>query len=254
MPLATSILLGQALAGSGKERNRNKPRWGGTALSGEEINQLLDQKQLGDVRKDSPEIDTYLEGQEQKMSAEFLKDRVDEMRQRFPAIDNFLKLNTTVFQSGEGPNYSETYPITESMNPNPGMNTVEVRPKSYGFAPDEMENMLGGEVLHLMGDSDVAGNPRSPEFMALKEKYLGSLTPQQIEMSRRMFERNAGGNPQGLYQTDFNAYQGGPFIDAEIRGAVFPDRNAEYLNPGYRTPEQVGIAEAIKEFLIRGNQ
>ncbi len=167
-----------------------------------------------------------------------IQDALSMLKTQTPEHYNYAGDIPLQIQYGSGPNYAETMPVDESMNPNPGFNTIELRPKSKSFNPFELGNMLSGELLHIRG-----GHGADPDsnYMKLKDKFIDSFTPRQIEFEKKKLKRFQDEGATGSNFENFDNYMQNVASDAYIGGGLFPDRNAEYIKQGMYSEKQGDI-------------
>lgn len=155
------------------------------------------------------------------------------VKQRFPG----LSLQDLRVQQGTGPGGAEIFPPSELLNPNPGVNTIEVRSQDSG---SRLESLIATEAIQLLSISD-------PEIKSLKTEFRRSLTPRQLESSMKRFEKT------NISNRNFDQFIDQIYLDASIRAIMFPEL---VTDPGYDparefTPEQFKIVDKVVQRLKR---
>ncbi len=149
----------------------------------------------------------------------------------------------------DDPRQLEYYPPWESWNPTPGKATLELY--NTKESPEVTKNLIAGDMMHYLGSTDPRTNqPPDPTFHSLKQKFMGTLTPEQMAIDRRAYAREAPmyENPPSF--EDWMQFNRG---DAYLRGYLTPDANDEWRRSGTYTPEQIQILEALQQYLRRGS-
>jgi hypothetical protein len=165
---------------------------------------------------------------------------------RLEAIRQYPKLEGLGFQAGFDPDRSgkvEFYPPGEGgspQDPRPEqapMDTpyISVRQPKY-INP----NVYFGEALHYLPKVD-------PYFSRLREAFRESLTPEQLEQSRKRYNWYAQNHGESRpYDKWFEISD----LDAFIRGYLAPDERNEWA--GSYTPKQEMLMNSMKSYL-KGN-
>lgn len=147
---------------------------------------------------------------------------------------NFKGLSKLPFvvQGGKGEGFAEFFPADEKFNPNPGRATIQVR--RFDLPQNELEMIILGDALHLLPS-------QSPKFNALKQGFVKSMRPSQLEVARDMFLKNPSNRSFGeflndvvadafirdfVFQKTGNIPGGKPFVDGvgPVMGAFFEDQ------------------------------
>ena len=162
---------------------------------------------------------------------------VEEIKRAYPALAPY----EFVIQRGTGEGHLEFYPAWEKHNPNPGRHTIEVRnPNLKGQA---LKDAIAGDMLHLLGSVDPrSGRAISPEFARLKQQFKATLTPQQLEVDKRVHAQSGDPRP-------FDQWFDVSRLDAYLRGYLFPDEADEWRRQGVYTPEQQKILQQLQQHL-----
>lgn len=145
----------------------------------------------------------------------------------------------------------ESYPPWESENPNPGKFTSEIYNQSA--KGDERTSLIAGDMLHYLGAVDPETNkPVDPEYRALKERLLKSMTPDQSHENHSAFKaaKERGDIAPQVTFDDFMDFSRG---DEFIMGYVTPDKADEWRKSGVYTPEQTKILDEMKGYLAQGS-
>lgn len=162
---------------------------------------------------------------------------VREVYQRFPRL---APLAVEVVDSrGTRPDVRgglEFYPPDEAYNPKPGRNTIELfDPKLAG---QTLHDALAGDMLHGLPSVD-------PEFAALRQAFKKTLTPEQKAFDKKVYE-----TAREDHDT-FDSWMERSWLDAYIRGYLFPDQNDEWRKSGVYTPEQQAMLEQMRGLLTQ---
>jgi hypothetical protein len=158
---------------------------------------------------------------------------------KYPAIKQSLDFDIV---TGNGNGYSETYPAEEDRSHYKGRDTIEVRPKSFDFSDDEMATSLLGESLHLL-------KKRSPQYQQLHQDFVRSLSQKDLDFAMKRYEyaRQKEGEERPFAKWFDNTWS-----DALVRGYIAPDRNDEFRNGGFYSPENKAVLERMRQFLETG--
>lgn len=169
-----------------------------------------------------------------------MPDLLAEIARQYPAIGR----HRFTLRRGQGPGQLEFFPAWEERNPTPGEHTIEIRnPALTGQA---LQDAIAGDALHLLGAVDPrTGKAVDPAFRALKEQFLGTLTPEQVAVDRRVYGESGDPRP-------FEQWMERSRGDAYLRGYLFPDAADEWRRQGVYTPEQQGLLERIRRYLREG--
>jgi hypothetical protein len=137
---------------------------------------------------------------------------------------------------------SETYPINEDNNPRPGHVTVELRNPRAINDPSTWAPIVALEAIHGLQEND-------PTYQAFTNQMVKSMTPKQLAMSRRMYERD-----KQQYGTTESFDKWNARVNAQewIRGLLFQDffKKWEPDEPPWPyTPEQKQLGRQIDRYL-----
>ncbi len=153
---------------------------------------------------------------------------------------------------GNGPDeyYSEFHSPWSGDNPAPGMATIELYNKGLSASKPELKNLMLGETFHHLGSVDPSGNPVDSTWFGFKQKFMDSLTPDQIENDLNDYSSL---NQSGVnYQSMAHYYQQNR-LDAYFRGGITPMNDAEKEDWARTyTPEQKQILNQAKQYLKTG--
>jgi hypothetical protein len=89
-------------------------------------------------------------------------------------------------------------------------------------------------------------------FYEMKQRLLSTLTPEQLAVDQRAFQRDKARNPND--ERSFGEWMETSRGDAYIRGYITPDANDEWRKQGVYTPEQQAILEEMRGYLERPTQ
>lgn len=165
-----------------------------------------------------------------------------EVNQENPAIGRLNILAT----GGQGPYYSETTPSYEPRpwNPFSGRHGIQVHQMGQALAQPDLKNLLGGEALHILGGMNPnTQQPIDPGFMTLKQRFLNSMTPDQLTTDRMEYRSSGDQRP-------FDQWMQQSRLDAYLRPGLFP--MSQGTDPGWYstyTPEQLGILQNMQGYL-----
>lgn len=167
-----------------------------------------------------------------------------EVQKEYPALQ---KHQLSVIP-GRGENYAETYPYYEQDNPNPGINTIEIRDRN--LTREQIKSIIVGESLHILGGIDPAtGLPVDKGFRQYKDQFVNSLTPQQLTVDRMSYRRG-----QGVEGRPFDQWFDTSRADAYFRGNLFPLNQEEQQDWSEGvTPQQRGLMQSALKYL-KGDQ
>lgn len=186
------------------------------------------------------------EGKLSKDAQEFMP-LMQQIQQEYPALSR----HQFHVRSGEGLSnpaggHSEVYAPWQDDNPVPGLNTIALFDKQV--KGQALKNLLLGETFHVLGGIDPrSGKPVDPTWFKMKNKFMESLTPEQIEVDVRDFSRL---NQSGITYPSMADYYQLNRLDAYFRGYLSPmtDEEANDWGRAY-TPEQKTILEKAKAYL-----
>lgn len=167
---------------------------------------------------------------------------LEKIAEQYPQIGKHLGN----FAVERGPNLSdgrqlEYYAPDESWNPYPGKSTIEIYKQN--IAPDELQNLIAGETLHLLGGRNAKGELTDAKFAALKDALIESRTPDQRLIDARVWkERHADQMPYDEFIKRSRA-------DEYAMGYLFPDAADEWRKQGTYTDEQKQLLEQMRQHL-----
>jgi len=147
---------------------------------------------------------------------------------------------------GVGRGKVEAYPSSESRSPRRGKNYIEFLSDTEGSPRNEVKSMLAGEVLHFLGSRDEKGQAVNPAFRKFKDEFRQSLTPEQLAFEQHFYRKMKQSGHETRSFDDFMEFSR---TDAYIRGYLFPDKDAEFLQPGVFTNQQKRLLERARTFL-----
>ena len=128
----------------------------------------------------------------------------------------------------------EYYPPGERMNPKPGKRTIELfNPALRG---DALRSALAGDMLHGLPEID-------EDFAGLRQRFKSSLTPEQSKFDRSVYAQNREDHDT------FDSWMERSWLDAYIRGYLFPDQNDEWRKSGVYTPGQQTLLEEMRQHI-----
>ena len=176
------------------------------------------------------------------MTNEDLAAMTEEVLAEFPAMRKIP------FEVGRavGKGKVEAYPEFESRSPRRGKNFIEFRSDTEKSPRNEVKSMLAGEVLHFLGGLDIEGKPVNPAFRKFKDEFRQSLTAEQLAFEKQFHKKLQDAGEEDRPFDDFMEYSR---TDAYIRGFLFPDKDAEFLDPGVLTNQQKRLLERARTFL-----
>lgn len=174
----------------------------------------------------------------------------EQVGQRFPALQPYMNLLNVQWgdpAKNPGGGHLEFYPPWESENPTPGVPAIELfDPRLQGNA---LRDAIAGDTLHYVGAIDPRnGRPVDPKWMGLKNDLRKSLTPEQLAVDRRTYDRTEGTLPN---PRPFEDWMQDSRTDAYIRGYITPDANDEWRKQGVYNPAQVNLLTAMKQYLLQ---
>jgi hypothetical protein len=192
-----------------------------------------------------PEGLAAMYGMQPKVAPEF-GNVLDRVVDKFPAIKPWV--NTFAVQRGPessnvGGGYLEFYPPWEEYNPNPGRTTFETYGKQ-SMEPKAITDAVAGDSLHLLGSVDPrSGQPVDADYHAMKQKLIGSLTPEQLQTDRTAYGR---AQAQGDHR-NFDDWMQESRGDAYVRGKLTPDKDDNWRD--VYTPNQTQILTEMYNYL-----
>lgn len=143
----------------------------------------------------------------------------------------------------------EYYPPWETDNPVPDKATVELYRQQ--MAPGIMQNLVAGDMMHYLGSTDPRTNqPVDQTFNALKQQFLGTMTPEQQAVNQQAYDSEKKFYPNPPSMDDWMQFNRG---DAFIRGYLTPDEHDEWRKQGVYTEEQKQQLEKLRQYITRGS-
>jgi hypothetical protein len=137
----------------------------------------------------------------------------------------------------------ESFPPWESENPNPGKQTTELYTQG---TTEQKGNLVAGDLLHYIGGIDQqTGKPVDPQFHAMKEELIKSLTPEQLKGEHAYYDQT-----RGAYGDDtrtFDQWMESSRGDELVMGYLTPDQNDSFKH--YYSPQQKGILGRMKSYM-----
>jgi len=158
--------------------------------------------------------------------------------QKYPALRqvNPFVVDSRGQSSQHGGGLEYYHANTEDSSPLPSLNTIEV------FDPNLtgqwLEDAVAGEALHGLPFVD-------PRFASMRRAFQQSLTPAQVAFDQRKFKETAAPNDT------FESFMDRSWLDAYIRGYLFPDKNDEWRQSGVYTPEQRDMLERMRSYITK---
>ena len=129
----------------------------------------------------------------------------------------------------------EFYPPDELYNPIPGKPTLEVFDE--GLKGESLKKAIFGDMLHYLPDVD-------PQFALVREELINSLTPEQLDIDKKAYERAVKEYGETRpFEDWFNINR----KDAYLRGYLAPDSRDEWKDA--YTPQQTGILDFLQQYL-----
>lgn len=174
---------------------------------------------------------------------------VNDVAKQYPGLAKYTK--NLVIQRGitTDPNDDrqlEFYQPWDSDNPNPGKLTSELYNRN--LKGQDLTETVAGDMLHHLGATDpTTGQPVDPKWMGLKQQLISAMGPDQDDMNREAYQQEKS-NP--AYETgSYDQWMQNNRADAFIRGALFPNQNPEWQQPGIYTPEMQRATSAMRDYL-----
>ncbi len=163
---------------------------------------------------------------------------VGQSQKQYPRFADIPLALTT----GVGPGFSETYPPSESNNPQPGKWTVQLRDPKAIADRKNWPDMVSLEAIHALQQND-------PVYQIRSQQFIDSMTPGQQADSHRAYQRDRTefGNTE-----PYEEYL--PRVQAQeyLRGMLFPKVIPNWVGPkgeGQYTPQQMGLSKVIQSYL-----
>lgn len=152
--------------------------------------------------------------------------------QKYPAlrqVQPFVVDSRGKSAQGRGLEYYQAN--TDDASPLPSQNTIELFDKD--LEGQWLEDAVAGDSMHGLASYD-------PRFAQMRQQFRSLLTPEQVAFDRRKFdaEREPGDT--------FDNWMERSWLDAYIRGYLFPDKNDEWRKAGVYTPEQTQLLEQMR--------
>lgn len=123
---------------------------------------------------------------------------------------------------------------TEQTSPLPTVNTIELFDKD--LEGQWLQDAVAGDSMHGLAAYD-------PKYAAMRQQFRGMLTPEQVAFDQRKFqsEHEPGDT--------FDKWMERSWLDAYIRGYLFPDKNDEWRKSGVYTPDQIAMLERMRKHI-----
>ena len=135
----------------------------------------------------------------------------------------------------------EFYPPWEGDNPHPGVSTLEVYNRS--LRGPALTNALSADMLHLIGAVDPrTGQPVDPKWLAAKQQFLATLTPEQRAMNERAYAQALAQGERRPFDEWMMQSRG----DAFLRGGMFGQ-----WPMGVFTSKQLQVLDEMRRMLQR---
>lgn len=187
------------------------------------------------------DLDVFLAHAIQESAMLTYQSAMNEVRSQYPVIGQ----HEFHLRPGEGPGHAEVFFPTESYNPAPGLNTIEIRNRDV--QGKELQSLIAGETLHWIGAID----PRTKEpvdktFRSFKGQLRESLTKDQLEVDRKEYLR---ARREDKEHRSFDDWMDQSRTDAYIRGWLFPDKENDWVRSGAYTSEQAALLERMRQYL-----
>lgn len=174
------------------------------------------------------------------------------MRRDFPLIAN---IPITVSQGRGLPYWSEVYQPWAQDNPTPGQFNIQLRHwLDQPHSDEDTRRLLTGEMFHYLGHLDPSGNPVNPQWRALKQQAIQTLSPHDLENAKRNY---AEAVRSGGEKRSFDDWMDQSDIDQFIGGVMFPlSKDQEWIQraqalPHYN-PAQYKVIERMRQLLTTG--
>lgn len=174
---------------------------------------------------------------------------VDSVAQQYPGLAPYTKNLAVQRGTVSGPDDDrqlEFYQPWDSENPTPGKLTTELYNKN--LKGQDLTETIAGDMLHHLGAVDPkTGQPVNPKWMALKQQMIAGMGPDQNSMDQGAYNEEKS-NPS--YETgSYDDWMKNNRADAYIRGALFPNQNPEWQEPGIYTPAMQQATAAMRNYL-----
>ncbi len=165
----------------------------------------------------------------------------------YPVLRPYRNALTTRSGTASDDRQMEFYPPWESDNPNPGRVTLEVY--NQQMRGPELERALGNDALHYLGAIDPrTGQPVDPHYHGLKQEFIQSLTPDQIAVDQRAYQRARG---QGESRP-FDDWMQESRADAYLRAFMSPQDNPQWQ--GVFNPAQQAQLARLHSYVTTGKR
>ena len=131
------------------------------------------------------------------------------------------------------------------------MATIELYDKGLSASKPELKNLMLGETFHHLGSvNPESGEPVDKTWFGFKQKFLDSLTPDQIENDLKDYSSL---NQSGVTYPSMAHYYQQNRLEAYFRGGITPMNDAEKEDWSRTyTPEQKKILSQAKQYLKTG--
>ena len=165
---------------------------------------------------------------------------VAQAKKKYPILSKLPLLMTT----GSGPYESETYEPTDTTNPYPGKWNIQLRSEQSMRDQSLLPDTVASEGLHALYALD-------PRYRAATKAFGASMTQDQLDASRKMYEREKAQN-NDIGSESFEEWL--PRVQAQeyIRGYLFPNVNPGWTGPkgeGQYTVQQMQLLDQLKNYL-----
>ena len=152
------------------------------------------------------------------------------------------RFGNIVLTQGTGAGESESYMPTAEDNPKPGNYTVQLRKaaKNQSYWPA----LLGRESIDWLARSD-------PRYQAARDAFVQSMSPDQLRLSRRAYERDKKDFPGGV-SNNFNDWLRDVQAQEYMGAYLVPESAPGWTGPkgeGQYTPEQIKLLDGLKTYL-----
>jgi len=163
-------------------------------------------------------------------------DAITNVMKKYPKIAKHLNNTVIKFRYGKS-KYGGGLEFIPSWESGEKKHVIEIYDKE--ITGERLEQAIAGDMLHLMGAINPETNePVDPDFYKFKQKYREIMTPEQIDLDKRVFENYVKPKEPGR---SFENWDEDSRSDAHLRGYLFPDQNDEWRKSGAYTPEQTEL-------------
>lgn len=175
---------------------------------------------------------------ETQPEAPLLRAEVERIKTRYPVLAPYdFKVIDSRGKKSEFGGSLEFYSPDEERSPLPGKPVVEVFSKD--LKGEELESAIFGDMLHHLPEVD-------QKFASMRERFWKTITPEQIKVDRRAYERAKRDHKE---TRSFEDWFERSRLDAYIRGYLAPDRNDEWRQSGTYTDDQKSILDDMGRYL-----